>query len=129
MAKRFQVKKLSSAPEEVLRIDHKSFRAVLLNLTGKSGDYWVSYFPSINVSGYGLNENEAIEDLLFNTKIFIEDLFQLPLNKRIEELKKLGWEQKKYFKKKLKKNASYELNIKELFDNPDEIKREILQVA
>ena len=53
----------------------------------------IVYCPALDVSGYGLNENEAIESF----EVSLGEFFQYTLHKKtfISELKRMGWTIKK----------------------------------
>jgi hypothetical protein len=40
----------------------------------KEGKYWISFIPSLNVSGYGITKQEAIDFLDYNVNILFQDL-------------------------------------------------------
>lgn len=88
---------------ENINISQGSIRIRVNTITGKDGDFWVCISPSINVSGYGDTADEAQESFKENVELFHEDLFKLKLDDRMLELKKLGWFQKKFFKKQFSK--------------------------
>jgi hypothetical protein len=57
------------------------------------------YVPSLNISGYGSNQEEAQEMVNICIKDFIETLFSVNESIAIEEIKKLGWKKHKFFNK------------------------------
>ena len=97
--------------KEYLKLDSDGLKGKLLNFTGKSGAHWISIIPSLNVSGYGDSEADAINDLKYNLNVFCEDLFKLSQGKRDVVLKNMGWSKNKIFKKMITM-----LNIKEEFN-------------
>lgn len=40
------------------------------------GEFWVSVIPSLDVTGYGKTEEEAIKDMEYNLEIYYEDLLE-----------------------------------------------------
>jgi hypothetical protein len=97
--------------------------------TGEQGEFWVSIIPSLNVSGYGNNEEEAIEDLRFNFNVMCHDLFAINEIQRKAELNKLGWNINKFFKKRYSKAFVDENGILQNFDHPELVKKSILETA
>ena len=117
----FKVENIKLSPTELV--------GKLNTLTGEQGEYWVSIVPSLNVSGYGKTEDEANESLKENLHLFCEDLFALPKYQRTAELRKLGWAPNKIFKKKYSKAYVDENGVLQNFNNPDLVKRRILEAA
>ena len=101
----------------------------LLNFTGKSGEYWVSIIPSLNVSGYGDTEKEAIKDLEYNLKVLCDDLFKLSQGQRDAELKNLGWSRNKFFKQQYSSAYVDDKGVLQNFDSPKQVKKTILEPA
>ena len=87
-------------------------------ICGKDGDHWVEISPSINVSGYGDTPEEAKESFEHNINLFAEDLFSVKPSERIEYLKSIGWEQTKFFKKRLSKAFVDENGILQNLEQP-----------
>ncbi len=71
-----------------LILNKSGVKGKVLNFTGESGEHWISIIPSLDVSGYGNSEFNAIQDLKYNLDIFFKDLFNLSENRRDIELKK-----------------------------------------
>jgi predicted RNase H-like HicB family nuclease len=40
----------------------------------KEGKYWISFIPSLNVSGYGKTKSDAMQDLDYNIVVLLKDL-------------------------------------------------------
>lgn len=107
--------------EESIKIGSGRFKAHLKLFTGKQGDYFVSFFPSLNVSGYGETPEQSAEDAEYNIKVFIEDIMALNKSSIDKELRKLGWERNTFFKKKFSKASVDEKGVLQNFDSPEEV--------
>jgi predicted RNase H-like HicB family nuclease len=92
-----------SPSNEEIYVSKNKLSIKLFSITGKDGDFWVSICPSLNVSGYGSSKEEAEASLDHNMNVFAEDFSSLPIKSMILELKKMGWEQAKFRKKRLSK--------------------------
>ncbi|WP_456867902.1 hypothetical protein [Galbibacter sp. BG1] len=112
-----------------LKLTHDGLKGKLLNFTGKSGEYWVSIIPSLNVSGYGDTEKEAIKDLEYNLKVLCDDLFKLSQGQRDAELKNLGWSRNKFFKQQYSSAYVDDKGVLQNFDSPKQVKKTILEPA
>ncbi|MBB3125245.1 hypothetical protein FHS04_002789 [Mesoflavibacter sabulilitoris] len=112
---------------EYLKLSRTGLKGKFLNFTGKSGDHWISIIPSLNVSGYGDTEQDSIKDLEYNLKILCEDLFSLNETQRDLELKKMGWERNKIFKKQYSSAYVDENGVLQNFDSPSQVKKSILE--
>lgn len=97
--------------------------------SGKSGDYWVSVIPSLNTSGYGSTEEESREDLKYNLDVFCEDFFKLDKESINLELKKLGWNKDRFFRKRYSSSYVDENGILQNFDSPKDVKKSILETT
>lgn len=113
--------------KEFIKLNPKRVQGRFLNFTGKSGGHWVSIIPSLNVSGYGESEEEALEDSEYNLKVFFKDLYELSPLQRDIELKKMGWSQNKIFKKKYSSTYVDENGVLQNFDSPKQVKKSILE--
>lgn len=63
----------------------------------------VSYFPSLDISGYGSDPEKAMELAKFSIKEFFSYLLSLSPKKREAELRLLGWENDKLKDKEFSK--------------------------
>lgn len=118
-----------SVDKEKLNVTSNRLNATLNVYSGKSGEYWVSIVPSLNVSGYGDDYKSSLEDLEFNMQVLFEDLFKLSKDKRIEELVNLGWEKHSYFNKRFSKSFVDENGVLQNFDEPKEVIRSAFEMA
>ena len=86
---------------------HQSFHGSLCVVQFMDHGHYISYMPSLNLTGYGDTPNEADKLLMdFVVKDFLEGLFSLEKDELIfDELKKLGWQRSPFFKKDLNKSA------------------------
>lgn len=124
-----QSKKNEPLKKEEIKISKNRFKGDLNVFSGASGEFIVSIIPSMDVSGYGKSENEAIEDLKYNLNIFLEDLFKLSVSQRSIYLKDLGWDIDTFFKKKYSTIFIDNNGILQNFDKPEEVKISSLQFA
>lgn len=120
---------VDSRASENLKVSPSGLVGRLSAFSGKQGEFWVSIIPSLNVSGYGESEEDANESLKENLQVFCEDLFSISDTQRRSELKKLGWEPNKFFKKRYSKAYVDENGVLQNFDNPEQVKRKVLQAA
>lgn len=120
---------LNKENTEYLKLTPTGVKGKFLAFTGKSGEYWVSIIPSLNVSGYGESEEDAIKDLQYNLRVLYEDLYELTLAQRDSELKKLGWSQNKFFKRQYSSVYIDENGVLQNFDSPSQVKKSILEPA
>lgn len=97
--------------------------------SGKSGEFWVSVIPSLNTSGYGSTEEDSRVDLQFNLEVLCEDLFKLDKNLINLELKKLGWNKDRFFKKRYSSSYVDENGVLQNFDSPEDVKKSILETV
>ncbi len=112
---------------ESLKLTPKGAKGQFLTYTGKSGEHWVSIIPSLNVSGYGESEEDAIKDSQYNLKVLFEDLYELTLAQRDSELKKLGWLPNKFFKRQYSSAYVDENGVLQNFDSPKQVKKSLLE--
>lgn len=87
--------------KEFLKMDfnNRTAKALILTYEFIDNDFYVAYYPSFNISGYGKNQEEAVEMLDVAFDEFLKELCDLGEVKGTEELKKLGWMRSPYFKK------------------------------
>ncbi len=114
---------------EKLTVTPNGIKGLFKAFTGESGEYWVSILPSLNVSGYGKTEEEALENLKENSDLFWQDIYSLGEIGRNAELKKLGWTVNRIFKKKFSKAFIDEKGVLQNFDHPEKVKQNLLQSA
>lgn len=120
---------LNKENTEYLKLTPKGVKGKFLAFTGKSGEHWVSIIPSVNVSGYGESEEDAIKDLQYNLRVLYEDLHELTVAQKDSELKKLGWSQNKFFKRQYSSVYIDENGVLKNFDSPNQVKKSILEPA
>lgn len=86
---------------EELRFTPKKVHFQVFTITGKEGEYFIRFAPSLNVSGYGKTMNEALESFKHNFDVFLDDMLELKIKERDKYLISLG------FKKVAFKNKNY----------------------
>lgn len=117
--------------KDTLKVNFKN-RQLKGNLTaffGKDGDFWVGIVPSLNVSTYSDNLEDAQEALKDAIDIFVNDLFALSESQFYEELKAMGFEQHQFFKKKYSNSYVDENGVLQNFDNPETVQKQQLSYA
>lgn len=110
--------------KEYIRLTEFTVSGNVLCYTGQQGDFYVSIIPSLNVSGYGENYFESLEDVKHSLSVFLEDLQALSLDEKRKELKRCGWEKHRFFKKARLVPSNVKGIDVEMFDNPDSVKVE-----
>lgn len=114
---------------EYLKLTPNGVKGKFISFTGKSGEHWVSIIPSLNVSGYGESEEDALKDSQYNIRVLFEDLHELTSTQRDKELKKLGWLQNKFFKRQYSSSYVDENGVLKNFDSPNQVKKSVLEPA
>jgi len=92
-----EVKDIKVADRDTLRIKENHISASLNALRFRDADtnQMVSYFPSLDISGYGSDPEKAMELAKFSIKELFSYLLSLPQEKREAELRLLGWKNDK----------------------------------
>lgn len=89
--------------QETLRLKGNCLTFQVTIVSGKDGDHYVAFIPSLNISGYGSTEEEAVSSLDENIETFCEDFMRLTNDQRVHELSKLGFTRVKYHRKNFSK--------------------------
>ena len=116
-------------PSEGLKLTDDEIEGMLIVYTGQQGVHMMSIIPSLNVSGYGIDESDSIKALRENLETFFEDLFEVSESERKQELFNMGWKAQPYLDKRLTWLHFDEKGILQNFDFPDQVKTSILQAA
>lgn len=109
----------------------KSAKGTFTVHTFQDNDHTVAYLPSLNLSAYGDNAEEA-RDRLFKVVLddFLENLMDLSPEKVNKELQALGWSRSKLFKKQFKSNSYVDRDgVLKNFNLPEETKVDTRVVA
>lgn len=104
--KNFQViKDIKVADRDTLQIKENHINASLNALRFKDADtnQIVSYFPSLDISGYGSDAEKAMELAKFSIREFFSYLLSLSPKKREAELRLPGWKNNKLNHKEFSK--------------------------
>ena len=126
--------KIDKPANDSLRLQfgrHKNATGVFTVHRFKDHDHNVAYIPSLNLSAYGDNYEEAM-DRLFKEVLddFFENLLTLSPEQANHELEKLGWSRDKLFKKQFKSNSFVDRNgVLKNFNLPEETKVETAVVT
>jgi len=84
----------------------KSARAQVNTIEFMNDGYYIVYVPSLNISAYGNNHDEAhsmLKNVVFPD--FFETLMECKEGEILKELTALGWEKSPFFKMELSKTA------------------------
>lgn len=114
---------------EALKLTQDVIEGILVVYTGKQGVHTLSIIPSLNVSGYGFDEEDSINALKENLRTLFEDLFEVSESERKQELLKMGWSAQPSLDKRLAWLHFDEKGILQNFDFPEQVKTSILQAA
>ncbi|CAN5264795.1 hypothetical protein BH09BAC1_BH09BAC1_20590 [soil metagenome] len=111
---------------EKLKVTDSSVIAKLKVYVGKDNGYWVYLAPAVAVSGYGSSKKKA--QLMFeeSLNLFCQDITKANATERAIELKRLGWQQEKLFKKRYTSHVD-ENGVLKNFD--PEFKIEVLELS
>ena len=116
-------------PEDSLRISRSGGRIhsfiTVFKFTDKDTNQIISYCPAFDISGYGENEDKALEMLKFSISEYFNYLISTLSNKQMEaELRQLGWKQSTFRHKNYSKayvDINGELQNLNAVDNKVEI--------
>lgn len=76
----------------------------IIRFQDKDTKQFISFCPSLDISGYGLTKEKAFEMLRFSISEYFGYIIKLPLNEIEEELNKLGWKRNRLFRKQYSKS-------------------------
>jgi predicted RNase H-like HicB family nuclease len=97
-------------------------RRIEMNLRAyqiKDHDYFIQYIPSLNLSGYGDTEDEALEMLKVVVEDYCENLSCLKPELQAAELSKYGFKQERWKSKQYTSNAHIDkLGVLQNFELP-----------
>tara|TARA_R110000823_G_scaffold185666_1_gene318095 strand:+ start:61504 stop:61887 length:384 start_codon:yes stop_codon:yes gene_type:complete len=114
--------------KDFLRIKGNAIEAKLNIFSGKQGDHFLTYSPSLKISGYGSTEKEAIEFIKLELETFCEDVFSMNTQERENYILSLGFKKEKFHTKNFSKAYIDENGRLQDFD-PGTIKHEVLETA
>ena len=82
-----------------INFKRRAVGGLLKVVTFKESEYHIAYIKSLNLSGYGNTEDEAVE-MLMDAVVpeFFKEMFTVSDREAWHELEKLGWKKSKYFK-------------------------------
>jgi len=112
--------------KETVRIKGNNLSIRILAATGKEGEYFVTVSPSLLVSGYGVNEEEAKQSFEENLRLFCEDFMKLIQSQRELELIKLGFSKVKFHNKDFSKAYIDDSGVLQGFE-PGSLRTSILE--
>ena len=114
--------------KDILRIKTGKIEAKLNILTGKQGVHFLTYCPSLRISGYGNTEKEAVDFIKEEMEVFCEDLFSMNNTEREKFILSLGFTREKFHNKNFSKAYIDENGRLQDFDEGT-VKREILETV
>jgi hypothetical protein len=112
--------------KETVRIKGNNLSIRILAATGKEGEHFVTVSPSLLVSGYGANEEEAKQSFEENLRLFCEDFMKLIQSQRELELIKLGFSKVKFHNKDFSKAYIDDSGVLQGFE-PGSLRTSILE--
>lgn len=126
--------KTSDVVNQKIKIDKSksAVKATFQSFNIKDGEHFVTYIPSLNMTGYGASESEGIEMIKEIMTDYFDNLVKLSLAEIDVELNKFGWNQNHFFKKQFKNTTFVDKNgILKGFEMPKDtpIVENRLQVA
>jgi hypothetical protein len=131
----FELREVSHCDEaekcqsEILTLADEEIEGTLIVYTGQQGDHTLSIIPSLNVSGYGIDEEDSVNALKENLETLFEDLFGISESERKDELSRMGWNPQPSSDQPLPWLHFEEKEILQNFDFPERVKTSILQAA
>ncbi len=114
---------------ESLTIKKGHITAEIRVFSGLAGEFYISYSPSLNVTGYGESPKEALDDFKYNMDVFAIDLVNMKKHEITKELKSLGWEPRYMFDRQFSKSFIDQDGVLKNFDKPTEVLQQVLQLA
>lgn len=117
-----------SIPNEQIRVVGSKMKLNVVLYTGKEGDFFIAVAPSIKVSAYGINEDDAFKSFMENIEVFCEDMLALSHEERDSEFRKLGFKKETYRNKNFSKVYVDENGVLQGLE-PDTIKINLLETA
>jgi hypothetical protein len=112
--------------KETVRIKGNNLSIRILAATGKEGEHFVTVSPSLLVSGYGANEEEAKQSFEENLRLFCEDFMKLIQSQRELELIKLGFSKVTFHNKDFSKAYIDDSGVLQGFE-PGSLRTSILE--
>lgn len=114
---------------ELIRIKSDEIELHLQFFKGKSQGSFVLFAPSVQLSGYGKNEKEALESFQLSLELFSEEVLHLKADKRKIELQKLGWKQEKLKTKNFSKAYIDANGVLQNFDAGSKVELGYMELA
>jgi len=126
----FTIEKFPSngTEQDTIRIKNGLIDLTLNVLYGKQGEFFLSYCPSLNISGYGNTEKEADEFIKHEMIVFCEDLNSMQSEEKNHFLLSLGFKKERFKTKNFSKAYVDENGRLQDFDEGT-VQRKILQTT
>ena len=119
---------LNTKEKDTIRIKNGDLSMTISVFSGKQGDFFLAYCPSINISGYGKTEMEAEDFIKTEMEVFSEDILGMTIDERENYLLSIGFKQERYKKKNFSKAYVDEDGKLRDFEEGT-LERKILEVA
>lgn len=102
---KFKISKgpLKSNQKDTLRIKGGHLDMSVSVFSGRQGEFFLAYCPSLNISGYGKTEMEAEDFIKIEIEVFCEDLLGMSSDEKENFLLSLGFKQERFKKKNFSK--------------------------
>tara|TARA_R110002050_G_scaffold107585_1_gene218097 strand:+ start:177 stop:566 length:390 start_codon:yes stop_codon:yes gene_type:complete len=113
---------------DTLRIKGDKLEAKLNIISGKQGEFFLSYSPSLKISGFGDTKEEAMEFIKMELQGFCEDIYSMNNKERENYILSLGFKKEKFHAKNFSKAYVDENGRLQDFDEGT-VKLEILETA
>lgn len=94
---------VDKATADKLRIKGRNLQLSLNVFTGKQGDFFLNFCPSLNISSYGKTEKEAEEFIKVEMITFCEDIMSMTNDERENYLMSIGFKKEKVRNKNFSK--------------------------
>ena len=114
--------------KDTIRIKRGHLNMSISVYTGKQGEFFLAYCPSLNISGYGKTEQEAEDFIKVEMETFSEDVLSMSSIEKEKFLLSLGFQQERFHKKNFSKVYVDEDGKLRDFDEGT-LKRKVLEVA
>jgi hypothetical protein len=100
--------RIPDSPNQLLQINfhHKSVKGEFKLFKIVEEQFKILFIPSLNLSGYGSNDEEALEMLKDSLDTYFNNLFKLKNDRVLNELGLLGWKQDRIHHKRFN-NVAY----------------------
>jgi len=114
--------------KDTLRIKGDKLDARLNIISGKQGTHFLTYSPSLKISGFGNTKEEALEFIKMELQGFCEDIYSMNNTEREKYILSLGFQKEKFHSKNFSKAYVDQNGRLQDFDKGT-VQLEVLQTA